>query len=144
MAEKYSKRVIGNNVSATMLPSLPRAKMSSFFAAFEMSRCILTAFVLLGCVSCSLGLYSNCQPKEGGGCSVFCQCAEGLQCEAGTHVCKKAGKEGERCHLTRHCGDGLYCRPLYHTCQRMGEIGERCVSGFNSAEGKTRSTILYL
>ena len=100
-----------------------------------MSRSIFAALILMSFAGVSFGLLADCQLKEGGGCSAFCQCGNGLQCEAGTHVCKRPGKEGERCHLTRHCGEGLFCRPLYHTCQRMGNIGERCVSGFNSAEG---------
>ena len=101
-----------------------------------MSRYIFLALFFLNIAGTAFGWLANCQLKEGGGCSAFCQCGAGLQCEAGTHVCKRAGKEGERCHLTRHCGEGLYCRPVYHTCQRMGNIGERCVSGFNSAEGR--------
>ena len=101
-----------------------------------MSRHIFPALVLLSFASVAFGA---CQDKEGGGCSVFCHCGEGLQCEAGTHVCKRAGKEGERCHLTRHCGEGYYCLPIYHTCQRMGNIGEKCVSGFNSAAGNTKA-----
>lgn len=101
-----------------------------------MSHYIFAAVVLFSFAGISFGAFENCQLEEGGGCSVFCKCGPGLQCEAGTHVCNRAGKEGERCHLTRHCGEGFFCRPVYHTCQRMGNIGEKCVSGFNSAEGR--------
>lgn len=110
---------------------------------FKLSTCfpfqfkMLTRYLLEVVVFLSLawGL-SGCQTKEGGGCSVFCPCANGMQCEAGYHKCRKPGKENERCHVTRHCGPDLYCLPIYHYCQRMGNVGEKCVPSFSSAGGR--------
>ena len=98
---------------------------------------MFTRYLLVVVVFLSLvwGLHA-CQTKEGGGCSAWCHCANGMQCEAGSQSCRKPGKENERCHLTRHCGPGFYCLPLYHYCQRMGNVGEKCVPSFSSAEGR--------
>ena len=97
------------------------------------TRYLLAAVVFLSLAS---GGLDACQTEEGGGCSIFCQCATGMQCEAGTQICRKPGKEDDPCHLTRHCGEGLYCVPIQHYCRRMANVGEACYPSFGSSEGR--------
>jgi hypothetical protein len=63
---------------------------------------------------------------EGEPCMAGYGCADGLTCEAGTHVCRAPGRQGDPCHATRPCGDGLTCEAGTHVCRGPGREGDPC------------------
>ncbi|XP_032235355.1 multiple epidermal growth factor-like domains protein 11 [Nematostella vectensis] len=72
------------------------------------------------------GLF-ECDPDvEGGGCSVFCPCEDGMTCEAGVHRCRRPGGVGNSCHATKPCRAGLSCEAGSHVCRAPGVTGDPC------------------
>ena len=88
-------------------------------------RYVLAAVVFLSLAWGLFGLPGK-QYKEGGGCSVFKPCANGMTCEAWHHKCRKPGKEGDSCHATKPCGPGLTCEAWHHKCRKPGKEGDSC------------------
>ncbi len=74
--------------------------------------------------------------KVGEACQLGFGCARGLNCEAGSQVCRSPGREGDPCHLTRPCASGFSCQPGVHQCYPVPrEVGQPCVAGHECGKG---------
>ena len=91
--------------------------------------------VLLSIESAHAWFWKPCrQYQEGGGCSVFCPCQNGMTCAAVVHKCRRSANLGESCHLTRPCRHGLSCQPGAHRCYHVPrQLGEPCSAGYSCA-----------
>lgn len=102
------------------------------------SNMFLFASLLYLFVSVYAGGLFECDPTtEGGGCSVFCKCQNGMTCEAWYHACRKPGKKNAACHVTKPCGEGLTCEAGRHICRGPGEEGDACHATRPCGEGLT-------
>ncbi|MBL8325868.1 MAG: hypothetical protein JNJ89_13035 [Rubrivivax sp.] len=76
--------------------------------------------------------------RESEPCMAGHGCGPGLNCEAGSQVCRAPGKSGEACHVTRPCGAGLSCQPGVHRCYAVPRAeNEPCSAGFGCGPGLT-------
>lgn len=75
--------------------------------------------------------------QEGEGCHLTRPCASGLTCEAGSQRCRAPGREGESCHATRPCDDGLTCEAGSHVCRAPGAAGQTCHATRPCGDGLT-------
>ena len=78
----------------------------------------------------------NVPRRETEPCMAGHGCADGLNCEAGSQVCRAPGKSGEACHVTRPCGPGLNCQPGVQRCYAVPRAeNEPCSAGYGCGPG---------